>query len=144
MENETIIKKLDEKGIKATCVRILVYKCIESSIYPVSLTEIEKRLETVDKSSISRSLNIFREKGIVHFFDDGTGSVKYEICHSDHEGNLHDDSHLHFHCNLCGETICLQNIKVPEVKLPANYIIKSSNYVISGICPDCYSKELKS
>ena len=70
---KTVLKKL---GVTPTPVRLLVYKCLKGSLHPLSLNEIEEKLETVDKSSVSRTLNLFRIKHIVLYFDDGSGSVK--------------------------------------------------------------------
>lgn len=148
MEKESSRKSIDidhifkENGISVTPVRILVYKTLYNSQIPLSLSDLETILETVDKSSISRTLNLFRNKKLVHFFDDGSGSVKYEICSDpDHKGD--DDSHVHFHCSICGKTICFHSIKIPSVDLPEGFIVKSSNYIIKGICRDCANKSNK-
>lgn len=123
-------------GISPTPVRLLVLNCLAKCSNPVSMSEIEEFLETVDKSSISRTLTLFKEKKLVHFFDDTSGSVKFELCHcKDHD--FHDDSHLHFHCHKCGKTICMNSIKIPEISLPEGYKIEKSNFIVSGICPDC-------
>lgn len=127
---------LKQAGISPTPIRILVYKCIQESEKSLSLADIELRLDTVDKSSVSRSLNLFREYHLVHAFNDGSGSMKYELCKSDIPSN-HDDLHVHFHCNSCGETFCLTSTKVPEVSLPPGFIPQETNYVIMGICADC-------
>ena len=128
-EIETI---LTESGITTTPVRLLVYKALLSSASPLSLSDLETALESVDKSSISRTLNIFRNHRLIHSFNDGSGSVKYEICYS-----YDDDRHVHFRCEKCGETICLNHIMIPHVNLPNGYISLEINYVIKGICNKC-------
>ena len=133
---KNIAERLKEKGISHTPVRQLIYSCLENASTPLSLSEIELRLETVDKSSISRTLNLFREKHIVHYFDDGSGSVKYEMCNSHHH-DQDDDTHVHFHCSKCGETICLNHIKIPKVDIPDGFLIENINYVITGRCLKC-------
>ena len=133
------LKKLEEVGILPTPVRILVLNCIIEATSPVSLTDIQYSLETVDKSSISRALNLFKSKHLVHFFDDGSGSVKYEICdHPEHkEAN---DSHVHFHCLKCGETFCLHNIKIPDITLPEGFSQESATFILKGYCKSCKRK----
>lgn len=100
------------------------------------MLEIGDILETVDKSVISRTLSLFKEHHLMHVLEDGSDSVRYEICTSgDHE--KHDDEHVHFHCEKCGKTFCLQNIHIPEVQLPEDFEVHSINYMIKGICKDC-------
>ena len=136
MNENDIELKFKKSGITLTPIRKMIYKCIQTSVSPLSLSDIENKLETVDKSSISRALNIFRKNHLVHYFDDGTGSVKYEICHSiDHE--MVDDTHAHFHCSKCGETFCLQSVSIPIVELPEGFKVKDINYIITGICKNC-------
>lgn len=136
MEMKDVTEVLKEGGVNPTPVRILVYKCLRDSLVPLSLTEMETRLESVDKSTISRTLSVFREQNLVYSFNDGSGSVKYELTHPlEEEGE--NDLHVHFRCEKCGVTVCLSSIKIPEVKLPEGFIKKEANYVITGICDKC-------
>ena len=131
-----IEKFLKEKGITPTPVRILLYNSLKNSLSPVSLTELEISLESIDKSTISRTLNTFKSHHLIHSFSDGSGSVKYELCLSEqHEKD--NDQHVHFRCEKCGKTICFSDIKIPKVELPENYKIHECNYIISGICCEC-------
>lgn len=132
-EVENILKKV---GINPTPVRILVYKCLMDNSVPASLSEIEHILDTVDKSTISRTLSLFKQHHLLHSFNDGSGSVKYELCLS-HDHENHDDSHVHFRCEKCGTTICLTSINVPKVELPQGYKSHETSYIISGICSSC-------
>lgn len=136
---EEIEKILREAGVTATPVRKLVYKCISESDRPLSLSDIEISLDSVDKSSISRTLSLFRDNQLVHSFNDGSGSMKYEICKSvDSEKEM--DMHVHFHCEKCGRTICFTEMRIPDVKLPEGYVITKKNYIISGLCSHCAEK----
>ena len=137
--NEEIEIILQKAGIHATPVRFLVYKCLKESKRPVSLSDIEISLNTVDKSTISRTLNLFKTHHMVHSINDGSGSVKYEICKGRDEED-HEDMHVHFRCETCGETYCMNSVKIPQVKLPAGYHIHEINYIMSGICADCTQK----
>ncbi|MCH5235901.1 MAG: transcriptional repressor [Muribaculaceae bacterium] len=127
---------LIKEGINPTPVRILVYKCLQEIEYPISLSEIEERLDSVDKSTISRTLTVFKNNHLVHSFNDGSGSVKYEICHS-HDHEHLDDTHVHFRCEKCGSTICLTSVKIPKVELPTGFESKEISYIITGICSSC-------
>ena len=102
----------------------------------MSMGELEDALETVDKSVISRTLSLFREQHLVHVIEDGGDGVRYELCHSHHDDH-DDDTHVHFHCESCGRTFCLEDIPVPEVAVPDGFKASSVNYMIKGTCPDC-------
>ena len=126
---------LKERGITPTPVRVLVYRCLNSSDTPMSLSDIEMELNSVDKSTISRTLSMFRDNHLLHAINDGSGSVKYEVCRS--HGEEHDDMHVHFRCRKCGETICLHSVMIPDVILPAGYVAEEKSYIISGVCEKC-------
>ena len=127
---------LNAHGIKATANRIIVARALHSSLMPLSLVELEKLIATLDKSSIFRVLNLFRESHFVHIIEDGGGGVKYELCHS--IGSKDDeDAHAHFHCEVCGRTLCLDHVPIPMIPLPDGYEAHSVNYLVKGICPDC-------
>ena len=133
---EDIEKFLQNAGISPTPVRVMVYRSLYESESPLSLADLETKLDSVDKSTISRSLSILKKQKMIHAFNDGSGSVKYEICRS--LADSHDnDTHVHFRCQVCGQTICLSSIKAPIVDLPDGYEPHEINYVITGICPDC-------
>lgn len=59
MEQQDIIIKLEAKGIKPTANRILVLKTLASEHHPQSLSNLEHKMLTMDKSSIFRVLTLF-------------------------------------------------------------------------------------
>lgn len=136
MEQEPILRLMEHHGVKATANRILIAGALSRAGRPMSMGELEDTLETVDKSVISRTLSLFREQHLVHVIEDGGDGVRYELCHSHHEDH-DDDTHVHFHCESCGRTFCLEDIPVPEVSVPDGFKASSVNYMIKGICPDC-------
>lgn len=134
MEPEKI---LEEAGVRVSAVRILVLRTLYAAKKPMSGMEIETALESVDRSSISRTLSLFASHGVVHTVDDGSGSVKYELCRDHSANHTHSDEHPHFHCEKCGTTICLENATIPQIELPEGFKAHSTNFVIKGICPKC-------
>lgn len=133
--HEDTIAILKRKGIKPTSNRILVMDVLLHSRHPMSLNDIELKLIPMDKSSIFRVLTLFRETDAVHTIEDGTGSLKYEVCHGNGEHLQH--LHVHFHCEVCKQTYCLENISIPIVDLPSGFDIHSANYTLKGVCPKC-------
>lgn len=137
VEVESILEK---KGVKPTPNRLLVLKGLLDAGRPVSLSELEIILDSVDRSSIFRVLSLFAAHHVVHEMEDGSGMMKYEVC-SGVDGCSLDDMHVHFHCEVCGTTYCLKDMRIPEVELPEGFSMESVNFMIKGICPAC--KEAK-
>lgn len=134
---------LEKAGIRPSPVRMLIMRCLAEEDGPVSAMEIETALETVDRSSISRALALFQEKGLLHAIDDGSGSVKYELCTApfcDGCRQFHSDLHAHFHCLHCGRTFCLTDVKIESPALPPGFRAVNANYVVSGFCRECLAK----
>lgn len=129
--------RLLRKGVRPTMARILVTRLLSGRHAPISMNEIETELETLDKSTVSRTLAVLLEHRVVHAFEDGSGSLKYEICRSESDECLLEKRHVHFHCTECQRTFCMNSIKVPVVEMPAGYEVDSINYTIQGVCPEC-------
>lgn len=129
-------QRLEERGIKPTAVRLLVLKTMLNSSQAFSLADLEMELDTVDKSTLSRTINLFHEQHLIHSIDDGSGSIKYSVCSSDCMCAL-NDLHVHFYCNRCKKTFCLESISIPKVQLPPAFLLNSVNFVMKGLCDHC-------
>ena len=136
MDNRKIIEILERKGVRVTSIRILVMEALTAASRPMSLSDLETVLDTVDKSSIFRSLEAFEKHHAVHSIDDGTGSVKYEVCEGEDECTV-SDMHAHFYCEKCHKTYCLKEISAPVVDLPEGFEMNSVNYIVKGPCREC-------
>lgn len=130
---------LTTNGIKITPNRILVLEALINSDHPVNLADMEVLLAPMDRASIFRVLELFADKEIVHVIEDGSRSIKYEVCKG--EGHHHaSDQHAHFYCEKCGATICLDDVHIPEMTLPKHLRVKSVNLMFKGICQNCEDK----
>lgn len=136
MNEQLCVKLLEHHGVKPTSNRILVAKALETAQRPLSLMELETRIKTIDKSGIFRALTLFREHHMVHVIEDGGDGVRYELCRS-HDDEHDDDMHVHFFCEVCRQTYCLDNIKIPPVELPGGFVMNTVNYMVKGMCPNC-------
>lgn len=135
---EMPLSLMEDHGIKPTANRILILKALLQAGRPLSLTEIEMALESVDKSIISRTLGTFREHHLLHTLS-GEDYVRYEVCHcADDEED--SDRHVHFHCEVCGRTFCLEELPVPAVQLPDGFSVENVEYMAHGVCPACAGK----
>ena len=136
MEKNELIERMEAHGIKPTANRILVAEALLHQERPRTLAELEMDLETVDRSNIFRSLNMFRKHHFIHVIEDGCEGARYELCLSSHE-DRDEDVHVHFHCERCHRTFCLEHTPIPPVDLPEGFISETANYMIKGICPEC-------
>ena len=123
-------------GVKITANRLLIAQALQAAGRPLSMTELEARLETIDKSNVFRALTAFKEAHLVHALEDAGDGVRYELCHS-HDEDEDDDVHVHFYCIKCHRTYCLYDTHVPPVQVPKGYEAESVSYLVKGICPDC-------
>lgn len=141
MNSQDIISRLESKGIRPTANRILVMKTLMGEQNPQSLSNLERKMVSMDKSSIFRTLTLFLEHDVVHAFEDGRGVLCYELC--EEKGACdHHDGHIHFYCESCQRSFCMEDIHIPSFELPEGFYPHSISFVIKGECPDCRKKHL--
>ena len=136
-----IAHKIEQKGVKPTANRMLVYQALTGQHRPLSMRELEYKLQTLDKSSIFRVLTLFLEHDVVHAVEDGRGVELYELCHHDDDSD-HMASHLHFYCEKCKRTYCIEEMPLPAVELPEGYHAHSMSFMVKGVCPECNKSHL--
>lgn len=128
---------LEAQCIKPTAMRILVYLAIARARHPVSLKDLEESMVTADRSTIFRTLTLLHDHHVIHAIEDGSGAMKYELCHSDKAHDADEDQHPHFYCESCRRTFCLHDVPIPEVSLPRGYLATAWNFLIKGTCAEC-------
>lgn len=139
MNSQEMISRLESKGIRPTANRILVMKTLMGEQNPQSLSNLERKMVSMDKSSIFRTLTLFLEHDVVHAFEDGRGVLCYELC--EEKGACdHHDGHIHFYCESCQRSFCMEDIHIPSFELPEGFYPHSISFVIKGECPDCRKK----
>lgn len=139
MDTNSIIMRLEHKGIKPTANRILVLKALAREHRPMTLTTMEEAMPSMDKSSIFRTLTLFLEHDVVHAFEDGRGMLNYELCELEGRCN-HSDGHIHFYCETCHQSFCLEDLPLPDIELPEGFLPHAVSFVIKGECPQCRKK----
>ncbi len=135
---DTFEKTLLEHGIRPTAMRLLLYRTMGQFHDAFSIADLEDALETVDKSTIFRTLTLFVAQHVIHEVEDGSGSEKYCVVRADDCGP--DHMHCHFYCDSCHKTFCLDGTKIPVVSYPDGYQLREINYMMKGLCPDCARK----
>ena len=139
--NEELESILKAKGINPTAMRILVLEYLLKQSSAVSLHDLEENFQHSDRTTLYRTLKTFEEKGLIHNIKDGSEATKYALCADACKDGEHFDLHMHFYCNSCKETFCLPKHKIPDVKLPKQFVLEELNLVAKGICDKCSAKQ---
>ena len=90
-----------------------------------------------DRVTIYRTLQTFVEKGIIHTIPSADNSIRSALCKDDCAGGHHHDDHVHFMCDDCGTTYCLDHVTVPQLDLPKGFRAAQTDVVVSGKCVKC-------
>ncbi len=109
-------------------------------IKPLALShaDIEQILVNgFDRVTIYRTLKTFTDKGILHKILDDEGGVKYALCDHNCTTEKHHHDHVHFKCNECNQTTCLDHTHIPDLKMPEGYKKSEINMLVLGVCPNC-------
>ena len=104
-DGQKYLDMLALREIKPTALRLMILKAMLGSGCAMSLLDLVDTLETVDKSTVSRTLALFLEHHLIHSIDDGSGSLKYAVCSNECSCHV-DDLHTHFYCTRCHRTLC--------------------------------------
>jgi Fur family transcriptional regulator, ferric uptake regulator len=100
--------------------------------------DIEKKAgEKFDRVTIYRTLQTFVDKGIIHTIPTVDNSVRYALCKDECSEGHHHDHHVHFVCNKCDNTFCLDDVVTPDLKLPKGYAAAHVEVVVEGLCKNC-------
>jgi Fur family transcriptional regulator, ferric uptake regulator len=129
---------LKQYGLSVTDSRKKILELFLDADGALAHADIEKNAsKNFDRVTVYRTLQTFVEKGIIHQIPTTDNSVLYALCkHNCQQGHHHDD-HVHFICSNCDKTICLDDVTVPEVKLPINFTKQQAAMVVTGVCEEC-------
>jgi Fur family ferric uptake transcriptional regulator len=129
---------LKRNQLSVTDSRTSILELFRSSKSALAHADIEKKTsEQFDRVTIYRTLQTFVEKGIVHTIPTADNSVLYALCKDNCSQGHHHDNHVHFICDDCGVTYCLEHISIPNVQVPEGFITKQTDLVMSGQCDKC-------
>jgi Fur family ferric uptake transcriptional regulator len=131
----TILKK---NHLSNTDSRRAILEIFLQSPSALAHQDIEKQTgERFDRVTVYRTIQTFIDKGIVHTIPTADNLVRYALCREECSEGHHHDDHIHFVCEHCGKTTCLDETDVPEIRLPKGYKAVQVNVVVNGICREC-------
>jgi len=137
MEND-ILSILKKNQLSVTDGRKKILNLFLTSPGALAHADIEKETDAAfDRVTVYRTLQTFVDKGIIHHIPTTDNSILYALCKDNCEAGHHHDNHVHFICEICNKTICLDDVIVPNVKLPKGFSPSHAEMVVTGICDDC-------
>jgi Fur family ferric uptake transcriptional regulator len=137
MQPSSINDILKRNQLSVTDSRKRILEMFQANNGALAHSDIERTGgEKFDRVTIYRTLQTFVEKGIIHTIPTADNSIRYALCKECYEGH-HHDNHVHFVCEHCKKTYCLDNVVTPDVKLPKGFQASVVEVVANGLCPDC-------
>lgn len=135
---EAIQSILKKNQLSITGSRVKILELFLEQQGALAHGDIERRTgEKFDRVTVYRTLQAFLNKGIIHSIPTADNSVLYALCKDEcGEGHHHDD-HVHFVCDVCGNTFCLEDVTVPAMRMPRGYKATQIQVIVSGRCMNC-------
>ena len=135
---ERIADLLKRNQLSITDSRKKILELFQKSGGALAHADIEKISgQHFDRVTIYRTLQTFVDKGIIHTIPTADNSVLYALCKDECSAGHHHDNHVHFICDECGTTYCLDHVTIPAIDLPQGFKAKQTDLVMSGVCNKC-------
>jgi len=137
MNKELFKNIIQEKKLKLSHPRLLIYQELSNAVTPLSPQELFqsliRRKKRIGLTSIYRSLDLFESLGIVFKMINGS-TAKYKLCEL-------EDHHHHIICKTCGSVVELNfcdisdwSVKVTEA---TGYRVTDHQLNFYGFCKVC-------
>ena len=125
--------------LRITDCRLAIIREFLDKNIALSHADLEETLNNeFDRVTIYRTLKTFLEKDLIHKVLDDSGATKYAFCSHGEEAHVHNHEHVHFKCENCEETTCLEAISLPSISLPKGFEKKEMSLLVQGICEKCH------
>jgi Fur family ferric uptake transcriptional regulator len=135
IQAEDILRRI---GLSVTDSRKKILNLFLNVHGALAHSDIEKKAgEKFDRVTVYRTLQTFVERGIIHVIPTSGNSVRYALCKNNCTEGNHHDGHIHFTCLKCGITLCLEEVTIPEIKLPKGFSANEIQVVATGACANC-------
>ena len=126
--------RLNEAGFRSGAARRQVIELLEREDCALTALEIDRRLPSVGRASVYRTLEQLEQLHLVHRVDVGGEGVAFE--RNDPGGHHH-----HMVCERCGKLIPFSDPALERaiegIGKRANFEITAHDVLLRGRCPDC-------
>lgn len=139
--DHSVIHTLEHHKMRKTPVRISVLNFFKLKGHSLSQPEIEEKFRSeFDRVTIYRTLHAFIEIGIIHKVPSEDGVTRYGLCLHTHSHEVeHRHEHIHFVCQACSKTLCIDTDVKPILNLPAGFEVNEVSLFVKGTCSECSS-----
>lgn len=131
-----MVNLLKSKKLRVTDFRLAVLGVFERHKNAISVDQIEAELDSFDRITLYRTLKSFKEKGLIHEITMPGDIKKLALCADQCSDSHHSHNHIHFHCNNCNETYCLDVDNFPQIGLN-NFTVNQIEIQARGLCDNC-------
>jgi Fur family ferric uptake transcriptional regulator len=132
--SEEATGRLNQAGFRAGAARRQVIELLEGERCAVTALEIDRRLPSVGRASVYRTLEQLEQLDLVHRVDVG-GEV------SAFERNDPGEHHHHMVCVRCGRLVPFEDreleLAIHRVGEEAEFEVLSHDVLLRGVCPRC-------
>lgn len=137
MRYSELKNNLKKHQLRITDCRMDVLEFFQQQQKALSLKDLEDNFDEYDRATLYRTLHSFEENGLLHKIPGDGGSAVFGLC-NDCDTAGHHHNHLHFKCNNCGTTKCIDvPVDLPNFSLPANYQMSAVDVIVNGTCDNC-------
>lgn len=131
---QTARGRLNKAGFRAGAARRQVIELLDGESCAVSALEIDRRLPSVGRASVYRTLEQLEQLGLVNRVDVGGEVVAFE--RNDPGGHHH-----HMVCTRCGRLVPFSDPglerAIAGIGERAEFEITAHDVLLRGICPRC-------
>jgi len=129
---------LKRNSLSITDSRKIILELFLKTEGALAHADIEKNTTVnFDRVTVYRTLQTFTENGIIHQIPTTDNTILYALCKDKCEAGHHHDEHVHFICVDCEKTVCMDEVVVPQVKLPKGFVPLQSAMIVKGTCNEC-------
>jgi len=138
--------QLRKHGLRVTAVRLGVLNALSRRSFAISQPELEVDIgHNCDRVTLYRTLNTLCEHGLLHRIVDDKGTSRYAPCRDDCGAtDRHFHNHLHFYCEVCKQTHCLNETEITIPHLSGGFEIHNIQFSASGVCGSCRTNRILS
>jgi len=128
------MRRLEEAGYRSGAARREVVELLAAEACAVTALEIDRRLDSVGRASVYRTLDQLERLHLVHRFEIGGDAAGYERVDP-------EQHHHHLVCEECGRLSPFADPSleraIEAVSRAAEFEVSAHDVVLRGRCPDC-------
>ena len=128
------MKRLDEAGYRSGASRRQVVDMLAGEHCAVTAVEIDRRLESVGRASVYRTLDQLEQLRLIQRVETGGDATGYERVD-------HEEHHHHLVCETCGTLAPFTDRRleraIEEIVRNADFQVSTHDVVLRGRCSRC-------